>query len=123
MAAKVFGIESSSFSGLTISGAIIEGGELSREQGDLRKLTGNPCTTIADTRSGSADHYIMNVSFEFESYTDPVDLLGTEVTGTVTSEDTVAVTLTGLLTKWVVAFEKENWWKATATIEADKAAV
>jgi hypothetical protein len=51
MAAKVFGIESSSFSGLTISGAIIEGGELSREQGDLRKLTGNPCTTIADTQT------------------------------------------------------------------------
>lgn len=118
MAAKVFGISGSTMP-VTVVGQVVEGGEITYDQGEIRKLTGNPCTVIADTRAGAAAHYTMNVSFEFESFTDPVALIGTEVTGTVTSEDTQAVTLTGLLTKWVCAFEKENWWKATATIEAD----
>jgi hypothetical protein len=120
--AKVFGILSSS--GLNVTGAVVEGGEITYTRGDSRKLTGNPCSTIADERVGSADHYVMNVSFEFESITTtPPDLLNTEATGTVTSEDTVSASLTGKVTKWVTAFEKENWWKATLTIEADKEAV
>ncbi len=121
MAAKVFGISASTLP-VAVVGQVVEGGEVTYDMGDLRKLTGNPCTVIADSRAGAAAHYTMNVSFEFESFTDPVLLIGTTVTGTVTSEDTQAVTLTGLLTKWVCAFEKENWWKATCTIEADAAA-
>ena len=119
MGKKVFGVESSVLP-TAIVGQVVESVDKTYEAGSEKKLSGNPCTTTVDQRFTSPDHYTMNITFEFESVTEPADLLQAVATGTVTSEDSQTVTLTGLVTKWVTKGEKENWWQATITIEADK---
>lgn len=118
--AKVFGIVSSTLP-TGITGQVIGDASITGDVGDTKDLVGNPSSTIADSRTGTPNIRKMTVNFAFAtgegadvaSYT----LLGSSATLLVTSEDTDAITLTGICTHWEVKAEKDNWWTGTITVE------
>ena len=118
--AKVFGILSSTLpTGITAQ--VIGDASITGDVGDTKDLVGNPSSTIADSRTGTPNIRKMTVNFAFAtgegadvaSYA----LLGSTTTLLVTSEDTDAITLTGICTHWEVKAEKDNWWTGTITVE------
>ena len=118
--AKVFGILSSVLP-TGITGQVIGDASITGDVGDTKDLVGNPSSTIADSRTGTPNTRKMSINFAFAvgegSKVASYDLLGTTTTLTVTSEDTDAMTLTGICTHWELKAEKDNWWTGSITVE------
>ena len=118
--AKVFGILSSVLP-TGITGQVIGDASITGDVGDTKDLVGNPSSTIADSRTGTPNIRKMSINFAFAtgegSKVASYELLGTTTTLTVTSENTDAMTLTGICTHWELKAEKDNWWTGSITVE------
>lgn len=118
--AKVFGIVSSTLP-TGITGQVIGDASITGDVGDTKDLVGNPSSTIAESRAGTPNIRKMSINFAFATgegaKVADYALLGASTTLLVTSEDTDAITLTGICTHWEVKAEKDNWWTGTITVE------
>jgi len=123
---RVFGISSSvcaPITGLVVGDATIDG-----KIGTIKKLTGNPFTTIVETRMSTPMIRTMTITGAYESHTLTQSLLGTTVTLTVDSDTTNVgmsgaagpsgiLTLTGICTEWDIKSNKDDYAVASITIE------
>lgn len=112
---KIFGIVSNS--GLTgFTGAIVGTFTLSAD-GESKVLRGNPSSTISDVRA-IANASVLTVDIiGFTALVEPDTLIGDELTVTITSEDTVAITSwTGTVTAAKITGSYDNWWTASITM-------
>jgi hypothetical protein len=123
---RVFGIGSATCSPIT--GIIVGDATITGDIGEVKKLTGNPFTTIVETRMGMPMIRKMSLIGAYESHSLNQALLGTEVTLTVGSDTTNlamsggagpsdTITLTGMCTEWSVKVDKNDWSVASITVE------
>lgn len=85
-----------------------------------KEFTGNPPTVVDTRQTAEKKTQVMNVTAAFLTKPDAagvVALLGTDVTVTITSMDTVSETITGKLIKATHSGEKDNWWEVSLQIE------
>lgn len=123
---RVFGISSSvcaPITGLIVSDATIDG-----KIGTIKKLTGNPFTTVVETRMSTPMVRTMTITGAYEAHTLTQSLLGTTVTLTADSDTTNVgmsgtagpsgvITLTGICTEWSVKQNKDDWAVASISVE------
>lgn len=123
---RVFGIGSVTCAQIT--GVIVGDVTITGDIGEIKKLTGNPFTTIVETRMGTPYVRKMSLTGAYESHTLNQALLGTEVTLTVPSDTTNlgmtgiaapsdTITLTGICTEWSVKVDKSDWAVASISVE------
>ena len=123
---RVFGIGSVTCAPIT--GIIVGDATITGDIGEIKKLTGNPFTTIVETRMGTPMVRKMSLTGAYESHTLTQSLLGTEVTLTVGSDTTNdalsgnpgpsdTITLTGICTEWSCKVSKDDWAVASITVE------
>ena len=122
---RVFGIGSATCAPIT--GIIVGDATITGDIGDVKKLTGNPFTTIVETRMGTPMIRKMSLTGAYESHILIQSLLGTEVTLTVGSDTTNlgmggtapsgVLTLEGLCTEWSVKVDKSDWSVASISVE------
>jgi hypothetical protein len=122
---RVFGIGSVTCAPIT--GLVVGDVTITGDIGEVKKLIGNPFTTIVETRMGTPMIRKMTLTGAYESHTLNQALLGTEVTLTVTSDTTNkglagtapsdTITLTGMCTEWSVKVAKDDWAVASITVE------
>lgn len=122
---RVFGIGSSTCTPIT--GLVIGEATITCDVGEIKKLTGNPFTTIVETRMLTPYVRKMSLTGAYESHTLNQALLGTEVTLTVGSDTTNlglggtapsdTLTLKGMCTEWSVKVDKGDWSVASITVE------
>lgn len=123
---RVFGIGSATCAPIT--GIIVGDATITGDIGEVKKLTGNPFTTIVETRMGTPYIRKMSLTGAYESHTLTQALLGTGVTLTVGSDTTNlamsggagpsdTITLTGICTEWSVKVDKGGWSTASITVE------
>lgn len=123
---RVFGIGSGGCTAIT--GIVIGEATITGDIGEVKKLTGNPFTTIVETRMLTPMVRKMTITGAYESHSLNQALLGTEVTLTVGSDttnlamsgvagpsDTIA--LKGICTEWSVKVSKGDWAVASITVE------
>jgi len=89
-----------------------------------KEYLGNP-PDVVDTRMTSAKKtrsMDVTAGFTAKPLEDAVlALLGTEVTATIVSLDTMSETITGKLMKATHSGEKDSWWEVALHIEKDPA--
>lgn len=123
---RLFGIGSVTCAPIT--GIIVGDVTITGDIGEIKKLTGNPFTTIVETRMGTPYVRKMSLTGAYESHTLNQALLGTEVTLTVPSDTTNhamsgadgpadTITLTGICTEWSVKVSKSDWAVASISVE------
>lgn len=114
---RVFGISSSVCTPIT--GLIVGDATITGDIGETKKLTGNPCTTIAETRMGTPYVRKMTLTGAYESHSLNQALLGTTVTLTVNADTGAAdaITLIGTCTEWDIKVDKSDWSIASITVE------
>jgi len=122
---RVFGIGSVTCSPIT--GIIVGDATITGDIGEVKKLTGNPFTTIVETRMMTPMVRKMSLTGAYESHTLTQSLLGTTVTLTVGSDTTNdgmggtnpsdTITLTGTCTEWSVKVSKDDWAVASISVE------
>lgn len=123
---RVFGIGSATCAPIT--GLVVGDATITGDIGDIKKLTGNPFTTIVETRMGTPMVRTMTITGAYESHTLTQSLLGTTVTLTVNSDTTNVgmsgaagpsgiITLTGICTAWDIKLNKDDWAVASITVE------
>jgi hypothetical protein len=123
---RVFGIGSSTCTPIT--GLVVGDATITCDIGDIKKLTGNPFTTIVETRMGTPYVRKMTITGAYESHTLTQSLLGTEVTLSVSSDTTNlglngtapsdTISLTGMCTEWSCKVSKDDWAVVSVTVEA-----
>jgi len=116
---KIFGILSNSLP-TGITGAVVETADLSSSV-TVKTLTGNPPTTTVDIRKGEITQKL-KVTCEFDAVPDAAAirvLLADTATSTVTitSLDTVALTLVGTIIDFNVGAKKDDYWPGDFTIQ------
>ena len=123
---RVFGISSSTCAPIT--GLIVGDATITGDIGEIKKLTGNPFTTIVETRMSTPMVRKMTITGAYESHTLTQSLLGTTVTLTVGSDTTDhamsgtdgpadTITLTGICTEFSVKVSKDDWAVASISVE------
>lgn len=124
---RVFGISGTSTC-THIVGVVIGDATITGDIGTIKKLTGNPFTTIVDTRMSTPYVRKMTITGAYESHTLTQSLLGTSVTLTVASDTTNlgmsgaagpsdTITLTGICTEWSVKLNKDDFAVASISVE------
>ncbi len=115
---KVFGIAANS---VTItggpSGFVIETFDIDASSAE-KELTGNNAgQTVIDVRATSVKETV-SFSAEFETYIEPVEVIGKECTFSATSDDTSAVSpsVTGKITSCKLSGKKSDWWVYDITV-------
>jgi hypothetical protein len=124
---RVFGIGSSTCAPIT--GIVVGDATITGDIGTIKKLTGNPFTTIVETRMSTPYIRKMTITGAYEVVTG-IDqaLLGTEVTLTVGSDTTNlamsggagpsdTITLTGMCTEFSIKLNKDDWAVASISVE------
>ena len=123
---RVFGIGSVTCGDIT--GIIVGEATITGDTGETKKLTGNPCTTIVETRMSTPYVRKMSLTGAYEAVTGlDQALLGTEVTLTVGSDTTNlglggtapsdTITLEGIVTEFDIKINKDDWAVASLTVE------